>query len=121
MLDLRAAAAAAANLKLLTRMDWPQLQSPCLREHITIGVQLGFLGILLLHLLRKCVDLAFNGGAKTTDQGKENYHIGLEVQQLLQSEHGLFDFSAGSPYLNATGAVKWSRDQLQLHSRSLFS
>lgn len=85
MLDLRAAAAAAANLKLLTRMDWPQLQSPCLREHITIGVQLGFLGILLLHLLRKCVDLAFNGGAKTTDQGKENCHIVLKFNNSYKA------------------------------------
>lgn len=84
MLDL-GAAAAAANLKLLTRMDWPQLQSPCLREHITIGVQLGFLGILLLHLLRKCADLAFNGGTKTTDQGKENYHIGLKFSNSYKA------------------------------------
>ncbi|KAH8489808.1 hypothetical protein H0E87_025142 [Populus deltoides] len=66
-------------------MDWPQLQSLCLREHITIGVQLGFLGILLLHLLRKCVDLAFNGGTKTTDQGKENYHIGLKFSNSYKA------------------------------------
>ncbi|KAJ6723967.1 hypothetical protein OIU74_008348 [Salix koriyanagi] len=66
-------------------MDWPQLHSPCLREHISIGVQLGFLGILLLQFLRKCVDLAFNGGAKTTDQGKEDCQIGLKFSNSYKA------------------------------------
>ncbi|KAB5527837.1 hypothetical protein DKX38_021684 [Salix brachista] len=83
MLDL--GGVAAANLKLLTRVNWPQLHSPCLREHISIGVQLGFLGILLLHFLRKCVDLAFNGGTKTTDQGKEDCQIGLKFSNSYKA------------------------------------
>uniref|UniRef100_A0A6N2KDW0 ABC-type xenobiotic transporter n=1 Tax=Salix viminalis TaxID=40686 RepID=A0A6N2KDW0_SALVM len=83
MLDL--GGVAAANLKLLTRMDWPQLHSPCLREHISMGVQLGFLGILLLHFLRKCVDPAFNGGTKTTDQGKEDCQIGLKFSNSYKA------------------------------------
>ncbi|KAJ6674421.1 ATP-BINDING CASSETTE SUB-FAMILY C [Salix viminalis] len=66
-------------------MDWPQLHSPCLREHISMGVQLGFLGILLLHFLRKCVDPAFNGGTKTTDQGKEDCQIGLKFSNSYKA------------------------------------
>ncbi|CAK7349265.1 unnamed protein product [Dovyalis caffra] len=73
------------NLKLLIRMAWPQLQSPCLRENISIVVQLGFLGILLLHFIRKCVDLARNPGTKTTDQSKENYPIGVKFSNSYKA------------------------------------
>ncbi|KAK9911303.1 hypothetical protein M0R45_035220 [Rubus argutus] len=43
----------AMNLGLEFRKDWLQQNFPCLCEHISIVIQLSFLGILLLHSLQK--------------------------------------------------------------------
>ncbi|EEF27679.1 multidrug resistance-associated protein 2, 6 (mrp2, 6), abc-transoprter, putative, partial [Ricinus communis] len=54
-------------------MAWSQLESPCLWEHTSILVQLGFLGFLVFYFLRKCVGKACKRGSKVPDQSTDKY------------------------------------------------
>ncbi|XP_038906745.1 ABC transporter C family member 9-like isoform X2 [Benincasa hispida] len=57
--------------------QWQQLQSPCFGENLSIGVQLGFAGILFLRFVQKCIIqiLDYYGGRKTIDHAPENISI----------------------------------------------
>ncbi|XP_022147026.1 putative ABC transporter C family member 15 [Momordica charantia] len=62
--------------------QWQQLESPCLGEHLSIGVQLGFTGILFLQFVQKCIFQVLDyhrGGRKTADQAPENRPIGRNL------------------------------------------
>ncbi|KAA0049087.1 putative ABC transporter C family member 15 [Cucumis melo var. makuwa] len=57
--------------------QWQQLQSPCFGENLSIGVQLGFAGILFFRFVQKCIIqiLDYHGGTKTNDRALENISI----------------------------------------------
>ncbi|KAJ9188588.1 hypothetical protein P3X46_003930 [Hevea brasiliensis] len=59
-------------------MSWPQLNSPCLWEDVNIPIHLGFLGILLLLFLRKCVGITFKRRTKIPDQSIHKYSVGAK-------------------------------------------
>ncbi|XVF41371.1 hypothetical protein PTKIN_Ptkin01aG0275100 [Pterospermum kingtungense] len=62
---------AATNLKFLQfPVTWMQLNSPCFREEVSIIIQLGFLGITLLHFVQKIV---YKHRRKIADEEAKNY------------------------------------------------
>jgi ABC-type multidrug transport system fused ATPase/permease subunit len=68
------------ELKILQfRTGWPQLESPCLWEHVSIVVPVGFLAIFLLDLAGKLLGLIFKDRAKVTDRGIDKYPIRIKV------------------------------------------
>ncbi|KAL3739076.1 hypothetical protein ACJRO7_020469 [Eucalyptus globulus] len=64
------------ELQILQELQgaWPKLDSPCLKEQVSIILQLGFLGILLLVSLRKLVHLLGNR-SNATDQATDRHMI----------------------------------------------
>ncbi|GAV84169.1 ABC_tran domain-containing protein/ABC_membrane domain-containing protein, partial [Cephalotus follicularis] len=69
----------ATEFKLLVfRRGWLQPNLPCLREHVNIVVQLGFLGILLFHFVQKNVCQIRKHGGGVTDQGMDKYPNGAK-------------------------------------------
>ncbi|KAI4353106.1 hypothetical protein L6164_002080 [Bauhinia variegata] len=58
---------------------WPQLNSPCLLEHVMLPVELGFLGIFLVQLLRKGVELIRKQKSKVSDQGTQMHPTVIKV------------------------------------------
>lgn len=75
-----------AELKLLIKMAWPELNSPCLWEHVNIPVHLGFLGILLVLFLRKCVGIACQRRRSIgPDQSMHKYSIGVKFSTAYKA------------------------------------
>ncbi|KAK4847688.1 hypothetical protein QYF36_004710 [Acer negundo] len=67
----------ASNLKLpQLKIAWPPLKSPCVREHISIVVQLAFLVLLLLQFVRKSV-------SRMQKQNRSASHCALSAQLLM--------------------------------------
>ncbi|PSS10083.1 ABC transporter C family member 9 like [Actinidia chinensis var. chinensis] len=67
----------ATNLKILwIQSGWPQLNAPCFWDNVSILLQLGFLGILLLHFVWKTVDSFCKCREKVT--GVDKYPIGVK-------------------------------------------
>ncbi|KAK1581587.1 hypothetical protein Q3G72_007184 [Acer saccharum] len=60
------------------QIAWLPLKSPCVREHISIVVQLAFLVLLLLQFLRKLVSLLCRNRTEVRDQGVEKYMAGVK-------------------------------------------
>ncbi|KAM7275028.1 hypothetical protein ACFE04_016894 [Oxalis oulophora] len=79
--------------------NWQNLNTPCLWDHITIAVHLGFLAIFLLYIIQKCVTrICLQGRAGVTDQGKDNlyaaqskfgisYRASIACSSLLLASH----------------------------------
>lgn len=71
------------------RATWNlQLNSSCLREEISIAVQLCFLGILLIHIVQKLLNFLCKWRNKTTDQEPSegyNYHLGMKFGMSYKS------------------------------------
>ncbi|XP_062174169.1 putative ABC transporter C family member 15 isoform X2 [Alnus glutinosa] len=65
------------NLHGATR--WPQLESPCLWEHVSIVVPMGFLAIFLIELAGKRLGLISKHRAKVADRGMDKYPIRIKV------------------------------------------
>lgn len=61
------------KLKNLLWTSWQSLESPCLLEHVILPVELGFLVILLVQLLRKYLNL-FSKQTKVPDSATEMMH-----------------------------------------------
>lgn len=61
------------KLKNLLWTSWQSLESPCFLEHVILPVELGFLVILLVQLLRKYVNL-FSKQTKVPDSATEMMH-----------------------------------------------
>lgn len=61
------------NFKQEFQTAWLQLSSPCLWEDVSIVLQLGFLGIFLLHLVQKIVGHLWKHRTTVTDKGIEMY------------------------------------------------
>ncbi|XP_040992853.1 putative ABC transporter C family member 15 [Juglans microcarpa x Juglans regia] len=63
------------------RTAWaPQLDSPCLWEHVSIAFQLGFSAIFLLHLAQKLPGLIFKRETKVTDRSiNDKYPIRIKL------------------------------------------
>ncbi|CAK9178977.1 unnamed protein product [Ilex paraguariensis] len=57
-------------------MSWPQLNSPCLWEHASIVLEIGFLGILLLLFVRKSMESLCR--RRTKVMSAEKYSIGAK-------------------------------------------
>ncbi|XP_008438240.1 putative ABC transporter C family member 15 isoform X2 [Cucumis melo] len=78
-------AVAVYNLcQLGTNWRWREFDSssPCLWEYISIGVQLGFLGVLFIRFLQTCVCWIWNSfdvESKSTDQAAENCPISRKL------------------------------------------
>ncbi|KAK1571382.1 hypothetical protein Q3G72_015926 [Acer saccharum] len=69
----------ASNLKLpQLKIAWLPLKSPCVKEHISIVVQLAFLLLLLLQFVRKSVSLICRNRTEVRDQGVEKYMAGVK-------------------------------------------
>ncbi|KAK1583618.1 hypothetical protein Q3G72_025548 [Acer saccharum] len=69
----------ASSLKLpQLQIAWLPLKSPCVREHISIVVQLAFLVLLLLQFVRKSVSLICRKRTEVRDQGVERYTAGVK-------------------------------------------
>ncbi|KAL7258474.1 hypothetical protein ACSBR1_004578 [Camellia fascicularis] len=67
----------STNIKILElQLGWPQLSSPCLWDEASILLQLGFLGILLVHFVWKTDDSLCKHRKKST--GAEKYPIGIK-------------------------------------------
>ncbi|XP_023539249.1 putative ABC transporter C family member 15 isoform X2 [Cucurbita pepo subsp. pepo] len=67
---------------------WQQLESPCLGEHLSIGVQLGFAVILFVQFVLKCIVQIsdyLRGGRKITDQASENRLIGRNLSGFYKA------------------------------------
>lgn len=63
----------ATNLKFLQfPVTWMQLNSPCFREDVSIIMQLGFVGITLLHFVQK---IGCKNTRKTADQVAKEYIV----------------------------------------------
>ncbi|KAJ1399410.1 P-loop containing nucleoside triphosphate hydrolase [Sesbania bispinosa] len=88
----------ATKLRSLVWTTWKPLDSPCLLEDVILPVELGFFVILLIQLLRKCVNL-INKQDKASDPVKEMhpiaikfgfaYKVSLVCTALLLAVHGL--------------------------------
>ncbi|XP_050237318.1 putative ABC transporter C family member 15 [Mercurialis annua] len=78
-------AALTTKFKLLLQMAWPQIESPCLREHVSILVQLGFLGILLFYCLGNCVGKACKKTTKIPDQTPDKYSIEVKLSPAYKA------------------------------------
>ena len=61
------------------RTEWLQLDSPCLWEHASIVVQLGFYAIILVHLARNFPGLICKNRRKVTDRGIDKYPVRIKV------------------------------------------
>lgn len=61
------------------RTEWLQLDSPCLWEHASIVVQLGFYAIILVHLARNFPGLICKNRRKVMDRGIDKYLIRIKV------------------------------------------
>ncbi|KAM1027513.1 hypothetical protein ACFX13_040999 [Malus domestica] len=74
---------AIINFRLLQfRTEWLQQNLPCLSEHISIGMQLGFLGILALHFVHKICKQR----SKFPDEGTEKYsRIGVRFSTIYKT------------------------------------
>lgn len=59
--------------------EWLQLDSPCLWEHASIVVQLGFYAIILVHLARNFPGLICKNRRKVMDRGIDKYLIRIKV------------------------------------------
>lgn len=59
--------------------EWLQLDSPCLWEHASIIVQLGFYAIILVHLARNFPGLICRNRSKVMDRGIDKYPIRIKV------------------------------------------
>ncbi|KAK2650912.1 hypothetical protein Ddye_018401 [Dipteronia dyeriana] len=69
----------ASNLKLSQfQIAWLLLKSPCVREHISIVVQLVFLVLLLLQFVRKLVSRISRNRTEARDQSVEKYMAGVK-------------------------------------------
>ncbi|KAK4592482.1 hypothetical protein RGQ29_016861 [Quercus rubra] len=69
-----------ATQKILQfRTEWLQLDSPCLWEHASIVVQLGFYAIILVHLARNFPGLICKNRRKVTDRGIDKYPVRIKV------------------------------------------
>ncbi|XP_031277497.1 putative ABC transporter C family member 15 [Pistacia vera] len=69
----------ASKFKLLqSNKAWRLLKSPCLREHIFIVVQLGFLGLLLFQFVRRIISLISRHGTELRDQVAEKSNINVK-------------------------------------------
>ncbi|KAK2650917.1 hypothetical protein Ddye_018406 [Dipteronia dyeriana] len=70
----------ASNLKLpQLQIAWLPLKSPCMREHISIVVQLAFLVILLFQFVRKLLSIICRHRAdQVRDQSVEKYMAGIK-------------------------------------------
>ncbi|XP_050282709.1 putative ABC transporter C family member 15 isoform X3 [Quercus robur] len=60
-------------------IQWLQLDSPCLWEHASIVVQLGFYAIILVHLARNFPGLICKNRRKVMDRGIDKYLIRIKV------------------------------------------
>ncbi|KAL6124597.1 hypothetical protein ACLB2K_077109 [Fragaria x ananassa] len=76
MFDLRR----AMNFRLQFRTEWLQQKFPCLCEHISIVMQLSFLGILLLYYLQKIMGQICKQRTKFPDQGTEKHDTGIGIR-----------------------------------------
>ncbi|KAK9273328.1 hypothetical protein L1049_018137 [Liquidambar formosana] len=70
----------ATKLNLQIRTAWLQLNSPCLGEDVSIVMQLGFLGILMLHFVWRGLCLLCNHrtNINIAEKGAEKYPIGVK-------------------------------------------
>lgn len=59
------------------QIAWPQLTSPCLWENTSIVLQFGFLGFLILHFARRCVESLFKN--RKTAMGVNKYPNGIRI------------------------------------------
>ncbi|XP_075643518.1 putative ABC transporter C family member 15 isoform X3 [Castanea sativa] len=59
--------------------EWLQLDSPCLWEHASIVVQLGFYAIILVHLARNLPGLICKNRRKFMDRAIDKYPIRIKV------------------------------------------
>lgn len=59
--------------------EWLQLDSPCLWEHASIIVQVGFYAIILVHLARNFPGLICRNRSKVMDRGIDKYPIRIKV------------------------------------------
>ncbi|KAI8023221.1 ABC transporter C family member 9 [Camellia lanceoleosa] len=67
----------STDIKILKlQLEWPQQSSPCLSDEASILLQLGFLGILLVHFVWKTDDSLCKHRKKST--GAEKYPIGIK-------------------------------------------
>ncbi|XP_058224199.1 putative ABC transporter C family member 15 isoform X1 [Rhododendron vialii] len=67
------------DLKILwLQSGWPQLSSPCFRDNASIVLQLGFVGILLLHVFWNTVDSFCNRRKKKAITSVEKYPVGVK-------------------------------------------
>ncbi|XP_010269959.1 PREDICTED: putative ABC transporter C family member 15 isoform X2 [Nelumbo nucifera] len=68
----------APNYQLLQYYRaWLQLSSPCFWEDVSIVLQLGFLGSLLIYLLQKILRESCTRRSKTTEKGAKTYSSGI--------------------------------------------
>ncbi|KAK9911286.1 hypothetical protein M0R45_035207 [Rubus argutus] len=111
MFDLRR----AMDLGLEFRKEWLQQNFPCLCEHISIVIQLSFLGILLLHSLQKSMGQIFKQRTAFPDQGhREEWHWHWHpIQHHLQDQHSLLPFTDDNSFHSASAVAKWKCDLLQ--------
>ncbi|XP_024189456.1 putative ABC transporter C family member 15 isoform X2 [Rosa chinensis] len=68
------------NFRLEFQTEWLQQNFPCLYEHISIVMQLSFLGILVLHFLQKIMGQICKQRTTFTDQSTENNGTGIGTQ-----------------------------------------
>uniref|UniRef100_A0A2P2JCN5 ABC-type xenobiotic transporter n=1 Tax=Rhizophora mucronata TaxID=61149 RepID=A0A2P2JCN5_RHIMU len=69
---------ALTNFPLLVQMAWLQLDWLCLSEHVSIVVQLGFLGVLLLHCLQQCARVICKWRKRNSDQGQDKHPVAVK-------------------------------------------
>ncbi|KAM7508896.1 hypothetical protein LguiA_019349 [Lonicera macranthoides] len=63
--------------------SWPELSLPCLYENASIALQLGFLGFLLLHFIRKCVQYSLKKSAGAEKNCPVGVNVGLASKVSL--------------------------------------
>ncbi|XP_038683758.1 putative ABC transporter C family member 15 [Tripterygium wilfordii] len=68
----------SASFNLQFGKAWLQLDSPCLWEHISMAIQLGFLGILLIQFVSRLLRQIFKFQVKGTEHGTDEYPIGIK-------------------------------------------
>ncbi|KAF8013832.1 hypothetical protein BT93_I1633 [Corymbia citriodora subsp. variegata] len=86
MLSLSMSSATEAKSQILQGLwrAWPKMNSPCLREQVSISFQLGFLGILLLVSLGKLVRFLGKRG-NATGQAMDRHTIGNRSSIIYKS------------------------------------
>ncbi|CAH8381102.1 unnamed protein product [Eruca vesicaria subsp. sativa] len=60
------------------RTQWPQLNSPCVKEHTSITVQLAFLAFFVIHFALKWLGVVRNRGANDTQEDLKKQSITLK-------------------------------------------